>query len=212
MTEEWLRRAINAAAGAITENASLLDELDAAIGDGDHGSNLSRGFRAVAALADELADLDLGRALHQAGMTLVTTVGGAAGPLYGSLLMGMGKAAPPDRAATPADFSAMLRQGIDAMQQRGKAGIGEKTMLDVLAPVAEALDSAVGEGVGGLEIAARLVAAAEAGVDATRAMQATKGRAAQLGERSIGHRDPGAMAAFLLVRSLCEGMSERGSG
>ena len=95
---------------------------------------------------------------------------------------------------------------------RGKAGVGEKTMLDVLAPVSAALDSAVGEGVGGPEIAARLAAAAEAGVDATRAMPATKGRAAQLGERSIGHPDPGAMAACLLVRSLCEGMDERALG
>ena len=113
MTEEWLRRAIDAAAGAITENASLLDELDAAIGDGDHGSNLSRGFRAVADLADELAVLDLGRALHQAGMTLVTTVGGACRPALRQPAHGHGESRPPG-------------PGRDTRRFRGDAAPGDR--------------------------------------------------------------------------------------
>lgn len=204
MTRDWKRHAIEAAAEVVSENAGLLNELDAAIGDGDHGSNLSRGFLAIAALVDELDGLDVGQALQRAGMTLVTTVGGAAGPLYGSLLIGMGKAAPPDESLQVQDMALMLDRGIAAVKQRGKSDAGEKTMLDVLVPVGEALSGAVASGMRGSMLAERLVAAAESGVEATRNMPATKGRAAQLGERSLGHPDPGAMASYLLVKALCD--------
>jgi dihydroxyacetone kinase-like protein len=204
MTSDLFQKAIGTAVNTISENAALLNELDAAVGDGDHGSNLSRGFKAIAAQTQELASLDASTALQRAGMALVTTVGGAAGPLYGSLLMAMGKAAPSGTLLQVDDIAQMLDHGVAAVKQRGKSDVGEKTMLDVLVPVGEAFDEAVAEGVRGSKLAARLVAAAEAGVEATRNMPATKGRAAQLGERSIGHPDPGAMASYLLVKALCE--------
>ncbi|PZC45686.1 MAG: dihydroxyacetone kinase, C-terminal domain [Chloroflexi bacterium] len=209
MISDLFQQAIGATANTISENAALLNELDAAVGDGDHGSNLSRGFLAVAAQTEELASLDMGEALQRAGMTLVTTVGGAAGPLYGTLLMSMGKAAPCGALLQVQDIAFMLDQGVAAVKQRGRSDVGEKTMLDVLGPVGEAFHRAIAEGARGSEVAAKLVAAAEAGVEATRNMEATKGRAAQLGERSIGHPDPGAMASYLLVKALCDRFTDQ---
>jgi dihydroxyacetone kinase-like protein len=190
MTEAEMIRALAVGAQAvIAEHAAELTALDQAIGDGDHGLNMARGFDAVAAAADELAGLELGAALQKAGMILVMKVGGASGPLYGSLLMGMSKAAP----AAPA---AMLAAGVEAVKGRGKSDVGAKTMLVVLGPVADAL--AAGSGT------AEMRATAAAALEATRAMRATKGRAAFLGERSVGHLDPGARSAALLVAMTCD--------
>jgi phosphoenolpyruvate---glycerone phosphotransferase subunit DhaL len=172
---------------AIAAHAQELTALDQAVGDGDHGLNMVRGFDAMAAASDDLAGLDLPAALQKAGMILVMKVGGASGPLYGSLLMGMGKAG-----GAPA---AMLGAGVDAVKARGKSDVGAKTMLDVLVPVAAAA------GTGDL---AGVRAAADAGLEATREMRATKGRAAFLGERSIGHLDPGARSSALLVHVVCD--------
>ena len=190
MTEPELIRALALGAQAtIAAHAAELTALDQAIGDGDHGLNMARGFDAVAAAADELAALEPGAALHKAGMILVMKVGGASGPLYGSLLMGMGKAAP----AAPA---AMLAAGVEAVKARGKSDVGAKTMLDVLGPVADALAAGAGT--------AELRGIAAAALAATRPMRATKGRAAFLGERSVGHLDPGARSAALLVGVACD--------
>ncbi|MCW2309269.1 dihydroxyacetone kinase subunit DhaL [Rhodobium gokarnense] len=195
MDEATLIRALVAACCAtIEEHSGELTKLDQAIGDGDHGLNMSRGFKAITAEADALAAMSLGDALKKAGMTLVMKVGGASGPLYGSLLMDMGKAAS-TAPANEADVAQLLRAGIDAVKKRGKSDVGAKTMLDVLVPVAET----VAEGGNVDAIRAR----ADEALEATRDMLATKGRAAFLGERSIGHIDPGARSSALLIHAVC---------
>jgi dihydroxyacetone kinase-like protein len=195
MTDAELIRGLAARAkAAIDAHSAELTALDRAIGDGDHGLNMVRGFEAVAASADELAGLGFGAALQKAGMTLVMKVGGASGPLYGSGLMAMGKAAA-ERPADAAAAAEMLAAGIEAVKARGKSDAGAKTMLDVLVPVQAALAE------GGIA-AAR--AAADEGLEATRPMRATKGRAAFLGERSVGHLDPGARSSALLVHTVCD--------
>lgn len=201
METEFLRAAIARAAETMRAHNQELTELDQAIGDGDHGTNMQRGFDAIEASADEISALDLGAALQKAGMTLVTTVGGASGPLYGSLLMSMGKAAanePTDRASVAAVFS----DGVDAVKRRGKSDVGAKTMLDVLVPVLAALRSNDGDAMA----AARK--AADEGLESTRNMLATKGRASFLGERSVGHLDPGARSSALLVHVVCDLIEE----
>ncbi len=198
-TEDRIGRLIDAAAATVEANAERLTDLDRAIGDGDHGVNLRRGFREIAAQGARLAVLSWPEALHEAGMILVLKVGGASGPLYGSLLMAMGKAA-----ASPdgASGARLLRAGVEAVARRGRAAPGEKTMLDVLEPVARALEACPAGDPGGQAAAAR--AAADQGLAETAPMRATKGRASYLGERSIGHLDPGAQSACLLVHAACD--------
>jgi dihydroxyacetone kinase-like protein len=195
-----IRRLIEATCEVIESRADELTALDQAIGDGDHGLNMTRGFREIAAQKQAIAALPLGQALHKAGMTLVLKVGGASGPLYGSLLMEMGKAAPEGEPSL-ADAARMLEAGVAAVKRRGKSDKGEKTMLDVLCPVAEALrralDSGRTDGAG-----TRLVAAAAHGLHQTTYMKATKGRASFLGERSVGHIDPGACSSALLIGAV----------
>lgn len=197
MSEEMIRAVIARCHAAITDHAEELTTLDQAIGDGDHGHNMARGFGAVADAADEIAVLPPGEALKKAGTVLVMKVGGASGPLYGSLLIGMGKAAPEGAVDQPA-LSAMVAGGVDAVKARGKSDAGAKTMLDVLVPVQQALEAG-----GGMD-AAR--AAADEGLAATKDMLATKGRAAFLGERSIGHLDPGARSSTLLIHAICDAL------
>ncbi len=195
MGEQLIKALIAACNAAVAEHSEELTALDRPIGDGDHGHNMARGFAAVAAAADEIAALPFGQALHKAGVTLVMKVGGASGPLYGSLLMAMGDAAR-ERPATVAEAAAMLAAGINAVKMRGKSDAGAKTMLDVLIPVQQAL--AAGGGIAGIR------ATADRSVEATRDMLATKGRAAFLGERSIGHIDPGARSSALLIHAVCD--------
>ena len=197
MTGAHIGRLIDAAAATIRDHAEELSALDRAIGDGDHGINMSRGFEAIAGERAALAVLPLVAALQKAGMTLVMKVGGASGPLYGSLLMAMGKAG--------GDASAVdrLSEGVDAVRKRGKSAPGEKTMLDVLVPLLDALRAGPADPIA----AARR--AADAGLEATRAMQATKGRASFLGERSVGHLDPGARSSALLVHAVCDVLEGR---
>ncbi|MEQ8355806.1 MAG: dihydroxyacetone kinase subunit DhaL [Kiloniellaceae bacterium] len=194
-----LQRLIEAAQATVAAHAEELTALDQAIGDGDHGHNMVRGFTAMQAAAAEIAAQPFGKALHKAGMTLVMKVGGASGPLYGSLLMAMGKAredAPTDSAA----LAAVVQAGVEAVKARGKSDAGAKTMLDVLVPV----QAALAEG-GGI---AAVRSAADAGLAATKPMLATKGRASFLGERSIGHLDPGARSCALLVHAVCDVLEE----
>ncbi len=197
MTSAHIGRLIDAAAATIRDHAEELSALDRAIGDGDHGINMSRGFEAIVDQRAALAELPLDAALQKAGMTLVMKVGGASGPLYGSLLMAMGKAGE--------DASAVdrLSEGVDAVRKRGKSAPGEKTMLDVLVPLLDALRAGPADPIA----AARQ--AADAGLEATRAMQATKGRASFLGERSVGHLDPGARSSALLVHAVCDVLEGR---
>ena len=195
MSEQLTRRLLAACAATITAHAEELTVLDQAIGDGDHGLNMARGFGAVTAAADEIAALPFGEALTKAGTTLVMKVGGASGPLYGSLLMGMGKAVSDVPRGSQA-VAAMLLAGVDAVKARGKSEAGAKTMLDVLIPVQEALAAG-----GGIADVRRV---ADAALAATKPMRATKGRAAFLGERSIGHLDPGARSSALLINAICD--------
>ena len=193
-------------AAAVRASADELTELDRAIGDGDHGTNLRRGFDAVAALAPELEAMPLGAALQKAGMTLVMKVGGASGPLYGSLLMGIGKAltgGPRLDAPGSSEIADALQAGVDMVRKRGKSDVGDKTMLDVLAPVCEALRDGVSQSLPVPRLLDDLSAAASRGLESTRALQARKGRASFLGERSVGHLDPGARSSQLIVESVC---------
>lgn len=197
MGPETIKALIERTSATILAHAGELTELDQAIGDGDHGINMKRGFEAVAAAAGTIAELPPGKALEKAGMTLVMSVGGASGPLYGSLLMSMGKAMP-EAPGGVADYAAAFQAGIEAVMKRGKSQAGEKTMLEVLVPVAELLKAAET-----LDLDA-VRATADAGLAGTRDMKATKGRASFLGERSVGHLDPGARSSALLIHAVCD--------
>lgn len=188
MADRLVGTLIDRTVDAIRAHESELTSLDQAIGDGDHGINMKRGFEAIAAQRDELATLDLWPAVQKAGMTLVMKVGGASGPLYGSLLMAIGK--------TPGSPVERLRAGVEAVKARGKSDVGAKTMLDVLEPVVAALEA--GQGL------AEIRATAERSLAATMDMKATKGRASFLGDRSIGHLDPGARSSALLAATICD--------
>ena len=195
-------------ATAIRENADELTELDRAIGDGDHGANLRRGFDAVAALGAELDALPPGQALQKAGMTLVMKVGGASGPLYGSLLMGIGKSLAGAPAAgtgtpSPAEIADALQAGVDMVRRRGKSDAGDKTMLDVLVPVCKALRDGLSQSLPAPGLLDGLSTAAGRGLESTRALQARKGRASFLAERSVGHLDPGARSSQVIVDAAC---------
>jgi dihydroxyacetone kinase-like protein len=180
----------------VTEHRDELTTLDAAIGDADHGTNMERGMSAVVL---GLGGDTVGALCKQAGMTLVSTVGGASGPLYGTFLLRFGSSAGDATELSAAQFAAAMRAGLDGIVARGKAEREDKTMFDALAPAVEALEAgAVGSLVEALRAAAE---AADKGRDATVEMLARKGRASYLGERSVGHQDPGATSAALLVRA-----------
>ncbi|MFE4963057.1 dihydroxyacetone kinase subunit DhaL [Streptomyces sp. NPDC056660] len=195
---DFFRRWMAATASSVDREAERLTALDSAIGDADHGSNLQRGFRAVTtALAEEAPDTP-GAVLTLAGRRLISTVGGASGPLYGTLLRSTGKALGDAAEVSEAQLAEALRAGVDKVMALGGAAPGDKTMIDALVPAVDAL----GDGFG----AAR--AAAEEGALATTPLQARKGRASYLGERSIGHQDPGATSSALLVAGLQEAADE----
>ena len=178
----------------IQENKDFLTELDMPIGDSDHGINMARGFQAVTEKLPALAEKDAGFILKTVGMTLVSTVGGASGPLYGTAFMKAGAKMAGKTELNMDDLMAMLQEAIEGIKMRGKATTGEQTMLDAMVPAFEAMQT---EG----DPAARLqagLAAAQEGVERTKDMVATKGRASYLGERSLGHQDPGATSFTLL--------------
>jgi phosphoenolpyruvate---glycerone phosphotransferase subunit DhaL len=201
MAPDLTARLVDAAVAVIRDSAEELTHLDQAIGDGDHGLNMKRGFDAVAD-TPEIRALPLGDALQKLGMTLVMKVGGASGPLYGSLFMAMGKSVTGNPTGCD-QVSAMLAEGIAAVKKRGKSEAGEKTMLDVLVPVSQVLQQAAGQPIVVSELLSRVRAAADAGLEATRNIQATKGRASFLGPRSVGHLDPGARSSQLLIHAVC---------
>jgi dihydroxyacetone kinase-like protein len=214
--DAWLRLA----ADRIHEQASALTALDQAIGDGDHGTNMDRGFGAIRALLDagrpegDGPRAVAGARLKTAGRTLISTVGGAAGPLYGTALLRAGASvadAAPDASGGAVAVGA-LEAAIAGIQQLGKAVPGEKTMLDALVPAVEAGRTGVAAGGGAAEIASAMADAAEAGALATIPLLATKGRASYLGERSIGHQDPGATSAALLLRALADAAAGASAG
>ena len=198
--DAWVRRF----AALVSENRNHLTELDAAIGDADHGSNLDRGMTAAVAALDELGPTSAGPLFSKVGMTLVSTVGGASGPLFGTLFLRMGTSLGDIDAASPEQLAAALRAGLEGVVARGKAQPGDKTMYDALAPAVDALDKAVDEGADLGEGLSRARDAATEGRDATIPMLARKGRASYLGERSVGHQDPGATSVALLLQAAAD--------
>jgi dihydroxyacetone kinase-like protein len=198
--EAWLR----AFAAEVAGQRDYLTDLDAAIGDADHGVNMDRGMKAVLEKLDGAPANDIGALLKLVGMTLVSTVGGAAGPLYGTLFLQMGSAAGPAAELTVQDWAAALGAGVRGVQARGKAEPGDKTMVDALLPAAEVLWQGVAGGPA-LETALRRSAeAAKAGMKATVPLVARKGRASYLGERSADHQDPGATSSWLLLKTAAD--------
>jgi dihydroxyacetone kinase-like protein len=202
----WIREY----ARVIGENAQYLTDLDAAIGDADHGINMERGMSAVLGELDEAAPADMSALCKQVGMTLVKSVGGASGPLYGTFFLRMAGALGTGDRVDAADFAKALRAGVEGVVQRGRAEAGDKTMFDALAPALDALDAALLSG-GDLAVAlADATVAAETGRDATESMVARKGRASYLGQRSVGHIDPGATSAAMLIAAAASAFATGG--
>jgi phosphoenolpyruvate---glycerone phosphotransferase subunit DhaL len=191
------RELIESVAKAVIDHAEELTTLDSAIGDGDHGANMKRGFEAVLADLDTISGKPLPDGLKAAGMQLVMKVGGASGPLYGTLFMTLGKTLPEE--AGREALAAALKSAIDAVKARGKSDVGQKTMLDVLVPVQEAVASDVA--------VSDVVQRAHEAAEATIPMLATRGRASFLGERSIGHMDPGARSSALIVEAAAAALA-----
>jgi len=201
---ETLKSLVRAAAEQVIANAAELTALDQAIGDGDHGANMKRGFEAVLGKLDTIGAQPLDEALKTIGKTLVMTVGGASGPLYGSFFMAAGDAMA-QRKKLPDDLAEVFGSGVGAVSARGRSQAGEKTMLDVLVPVLETLKAEAGQP----DLIERVRATASEAVARTVPMQATKGRASYLGARSIGHVDPGAQSSCVLLHAVCNTLEAR---
>jgi dihydroxyacetone kinase-like protein len=197
---EWIKRY----ADLLAENRDYLTQLDAAIGDADHGANMDRGFKAVLNKMPELADKDIGTILKTVGMTLLATVGGAGGPLYGTLFLQAGMKTTGKMELTLEDWINALEAGITGVKNRGNAELGDKTMIDALVPAWNALKQAAENGNNLGEALERCARAAEEGMKATIPLVARKGRASYLGERSAGHQDPGATSSYLMLRAAAE--------
>jgi len=210
ISPEVLPRVIQAVADVIEKNAEEVTQLDQAIGDGDHVVNLQRGLHALQGQSAEIGQLDWTAALQKIGMTLMSTVGGASGSLYGTLFVTMSKSLRGQTVDLPA-FAAAFTQGVESVKLRGRAEAGEKTMLDVLIPVAQSLKAAATAPPSFKDVLAVITGAAETGVEATRNMVATKGRASFLGERSLGHIDAGAKTAQLMIAAIAAVIASSGA-
>ena len=199
-----VRRFVETYAERVAEQKDELTRLDSAIGDADHGINMNRGMQAVVAKLDGVAGADVGALLKTVGMTLVSTVGGAGGPLYGTLFLQLGTATAGKAELEAEDWAAALDAAVAGVQMRGKAEPGDKTMVDALLPAREAFATAVADGLSLGDALRRSSAAAEEGMQATVPLVARKGRASYLGERSAGHQDPGATSSFLLLQAAAD--------
>ena len=193
---------------AVTEKRDWLTELDSAIGDADHGANMARGMSAVGEKLSAGAPGTVDELLKTVGMTLVSSVGGASGPLYGTFFLRMGMAAGPVSALDGPALAAALRAGLDGIVARGKAEAGDKTMFDAMAPAVDAMDAALAAGASVPDAAKAASDAAAAGRDATLPLVARKGRASYLGERSAGHLDPGAASTAILFDTLAAAVAD----
>jgi len=202
--ERWIR----SFAEAIAENKDYLTALDSEIGDADHGINMNRGMTAVVQKLDASSDDDIAGTFKTVGMTLVSSVGGAGGPLYGTLFLQFGLSVAAKQTLELADWAQMVGAGVEGVRGRGKAELGDKTMLDALAPARDALDAAVGQGLAFGDALSSAAAAAEGGMMATIPLVARKGRASYLGERSAGHQDPGATSSWMLMRTAAETLAD----
>jgi dihydroxyacetone kinase-like protein len=193
--DQWVR----AFAGLVAENRELLTDLDAAIGDGDHGANMHRGMQAAVAALDEHRPATAAALFTKVGMTMVSTVGGASGPLFGTLFLRLGASLGHTSEVSVTEFASALRAGLDGVVARGKAEAGDKTVYDALAPAVTALETAISVGADKSTAFQLAESAAADGRDRTIPMLARKGRASYLGERSVGHQDPGATSIALLM-------------
>jgi dihydroxyacetone kinase-like protein len=189
---------------AIVANENEIESLDRAIGDGDHYINMKRASETVANMQAALQPLASHQALNTIGMKLLSTLGGASGPLFASFFMGMAKVAKENGDNTPLEIAAAFAAGVQAVMQRGKAQAGEKTMLDVLIPVSTTFTTLAARGDSPQAIASALKQVADAGLESTRNLLATKGRAAGLGERAIGHLDAGAKSCQVMTHAVCD--------
>lgn len=196
----WLERS----AALLDEKKTYLTELDSPIGDADHGINMARGFSKVVEKLPSVAETDIGSILKTSGMTLLSTVGGASGPLYGTFFMRAGAALQGKQELDGADLLKLLETGIEGVVQRGRAELGDKTMIDALVPAVQALKTSLEAGGDLTHALEACAAAAEAGAQSTIPLIARKGRASYLGERSAGHQDPGATSAAYLLATLLE--------
>jgi dihydroxyacetone kinase-like protein len=195
---------VKAIATVIGENSRYLTELDAAIGDADHGANMERGFKAVMNKLPEISDKDIGTIFKTVGMTLISTVGGAGGPLYGTFFLQVGMKTAGKMELTLSDWTEALEAALNGVVMRGKAELGDKTMVDALTPAVAVLKQSVSDSQSfhkALELSAE---AAKKGMEGTIPLVARKGRASYLGERSAGHQDPGATSSFLILQAAAD--------
>lgn len=203
MNSSFILSAATAIQHTIISHESELESLDRAIGDGDHYINMKRGAQVIVEMQPELAELPPDAALNKIGMKLLSTIGGASGPLLASFFMGMAKVIKEKADTSITTYASAFAAGVDTIRQRGKADLGEKTMLDVLIPVANQFNAMAAQGASAKEISTALKQTAEQGMLSTRDLIATKGRAAGLGERAIGHIDPGAKSCQLMIETVC---------
>ena len=201
-----MRRFLELFADRLHERRDELTQLDSAIGDADHGINMDRGFSAVRAKLDELDDADLGAFAKGVGMTLISTVGGASGPLYGTFFLRLATSFGERTSVTPEELGQALRAGLDGVRQRGKAELDDKTMVDAMSPAVDSYEAASADGIGPALVAA--ASASAEGRDRVTPLVARKGRASYLGERAANHQDPGATSTTTLFESLRDAVAE----
>jgi len=204
VTRDQIVKWLELTAAVMKENKDYLTQLDSPIGDADHGNNMDRGFRKVLEKLPSVSDKDIGNILKTTGMTLISSVGGASGPLYGTFFMRGGMAAGAKEELTGEDLATMLQAGVDGILQRGRAQVGDKTMVDAWTPALKALHDGLAAGSDQIAALQASVSAAEQGMKDTIPLQAKKGRASYLGERSIGHQDPGATSSYLMLKALLD--------
>jgi len=209
MTTEDVLTCLHRMADVIDENKKYLTKLDSAIGDADHGINMNRGFKAVLQKVSSAEDKDAGTILKTAGMALVSSVGGAGGPLYGTAFMQAGMAVAGKYELESEDVLSALRSALDGVVMRGKASPGDKTMVDAITPAVDAMEKSLEDGAETAEALEAAAAAAKQGMEDTIPMLAKKGRASYLGERSVGHQDPGATSSYLLINTMAEVAREK---
>jgi dihydroxyacetone kinase-like protein len=204
VTKQQVLHWLEHTAAVLNDNKDYLTQLDSPIGDADHGINMSRGFKAVLGKLPSVADKDIGNILKTTGMALISSVGGASGPLYGTFFMRSGAASMSKEELNNEDLLQLFVDGVDGIVQRGRPQLGDKTMFDAWAPALEAMQAAFMSGNDVVAALRSTVAAAEQGMKNTIPLQARKGRASYLGERSIGHQDPGATSSYLILKALFE--------
>jgi dihydroxyacetone kinase-like protein len=202
---EWLKLAAN----VMQDNKEWLTQLDAAVGDGEHGINMARGFNKVSSQLPAVVDKDIGSILKSAGTVLLSAIGGAGGLVFATFFIEAGKETSGKQELGPADIAAFLRAGLSGVIKRGMAQVGDKTMVDALAPAVAAFDRSLEDGADTNEALGQAVAAAHKGMTETTHLVARKGRASYLGERSIGHQDPGATSLYLILKALYDAVSQK---